>query len=128
MCPPMPGWFLLARTTMAMAFQRTRLLMRRSISREPGKGGSRAGGGGWVEVGGDGVDVGGVGGEGDLDAAADGLVLELRQQVAGPCGALGLQDAGQRVEPFAGFGRVAIAVTALSAVGGHDRNSLRESG
>ena len=32
----------------------------------------------------DGVDVGCVGGEGDLDAAAKGFVLELGQQVAGP--------------------------------------------
>ncbi len=31
--------FSLARTTMAMAFQRTKLLMRRSMSRLPGKGG-----------------------------------------------------------------------------------------
>ena len=39
MCPPMPSCILLARTTMARAFQRTRLLMRRSISWLPGNGG-----------------------------------------------------------------------------------------
>ena len=36
MWPPMPSSALLARTTIAVAFQRTRLLMRRSISRLPG--------------------------------------------------------------------------------------------
>ena len=40
MWPPMPFSASLAATTMAMAFQRTRLLMRRSTSRLPGKGGS----------------------------------------------------------------------------------------
>src|SRR5262249_50817303 len=39
MCPPIPGECLLARTTIAMAFQRIRLLIRRSISRLPGNGG-----------------------------------------------------------------------------------------
>jgi hypothetical protein len=39
MCPPMPSSSLFAFTTMASAFQRTRLLMRRSISRLPGNGG-----------------------------------------------------------------------------------------
>ena len=42
MWPPMPCSSRLARTTMAMAFQRMRLLMRRSISRFPGKGGWRS--------------------------------------------------------------------------------------
>jgi hypothetical protein len=37
MWPPMPACWRLARTTMAMAFQRMMLLMRRSISRLPGK-------------------------------------------------------------------------------------------
>jgi hypothetical protein len=37
-CPPMPGSFLFARSTIAIAFQRTRLLMRRSISWLPGNG------------------------------------------------------------------------------------------
>ena len=36
MCPPIPSSALLARTTMAAAFQRTRLLMRRSRSGLPG--------------------------------------------------------------------------------------------
>ena len=40
MCPPIPVSMTLARTTMAMAFQRMMLLMRRSISRLPGKRGS----------------------------------------------------------------------------------------
>ena len=38
MWPPMPSLARLALTTMAMAFQRTRLLMRRSISLLPGTG------------------------------------------------------------------------------------------
>jgi hypothetical protein len=36
MCPPMPSSYLLARTTIATAFHRTRLLMRRSSSLSPG--------------------------------------------------------------------------------------------
>ena len=36
MWPPMPGSYLFCRTTMAIAFQRIRLLMRRSIARSPG--------------------------------------------------------------------------------------------
>jgi hypothetical protein len=35
----MPASWRFARTTIAMAFHRTRLLMRRSISRSPGNGG-----------------------------------------------------------------------------------------
>ena len=38
MWPPMPSSTRLARTTIAIAFQRTMLLMRRSISRLPGYG------------------------------------------------------------------------------------------
>src|SRR5207237_1404805 len=53
---------------------------------------------------GDGVDVGRVGGEGEADAAGVGLVLELGQEVAGAVGAARLQDALQRVEPFARLG------------------------
>ena len=37
-CPPIPFSTRFARTTMAIAFQRTRLLIRRSISWLPGKG------------------------------------------------------------------------------------------
>jgi hypothetical protein len=36
MCPPMPSSALFARTTIAAAFQRTKLLMRRSVSGLPG--------------------------------------------------------------------------------------------
>ncbi len=43
MWPPMPSDSRLARTTIAMAFQRIRLLMRRSISRLPGSGVSSSG-------------------------------------------------------------------------------------
>ena len=43
MWPPMPSDVRLARTTIAIAFQRTRLLMRRSISRLPGSGGCSSG-------------------------------------------------------------------------------------
>ena len=38
MCPPMPSDARFARTTMAIAFHRTRLLIRRSISWLPGIG------------------------------------------------------------------------------------------
>src|SRR5580658_790797 len=38
MWPPMPASYLFWRTTMAMAFQRVRLLMRRSMARSPGYG------------------------------------------------------------------------------------------
>ncbi|OPZ22812.1 MAG: hypothetical protein BWZ10_00230 [candidate division BRC1 bacterium ADurb.BinA364] len=44
MWPPMPSFSRLARTTIAIAFQRTMLLMRRSISRLPGKRGCFASG------------------------------------------------------------------------------------
>src|SRR5712692_6299673 len=44
MCPPMLCSTRFARTTMARAFQRIRLLMRRSSSWSPGKSGSRRGG------------------------------------------------------------------------------------
>jgi hypothetical protein len=37
MCPPMPDSSRFARTTIAIAFQRRMLLIRRSISRLPGK-------------------------------------------------------------------------------------------
>src|ERR1017187_1163241 len=43
MCPPMPGSYLFWRTTMAMAFQRVTLLMRRSMARSPGYGTSSSG-------------------------------------------------------------------------------------
>jgi hypothetical protein len=39
MWPPIPSSILFAFTTIASAFHRTRLLMRRSISRLPGNGG-----------------------------------------------------------------------------------------
>src|SRR5262249_22237980 len=68
----------------------------------------------------DGVDIGRVGGEGDLDAAADGLVLELGEQVAGPLGAARLQHAGERVEPFARFAWVVIAVARRGDVRRHE--------
>src|SRR5205823_2367659 len=61
-------------------------------------------------AGGDGVDVGGVGGEGQLDALADGLVLQLGQQVAGPVGALRLEDRVERVEPLARLGNVDVPI------------------
>jgi len=48
--------------------------------------------------------------EGHLHAGADGPVFEARQQVAGAVGALYLQYAGQRIDPFLGFGRVGVAV------------------
>ena len=86
---------------MAMAFQRIRLLMRRSISRLPG---NRR-----LSSGGDGVDVGRVGGEGDLDAAAYGLVLELAEQELRPFFAAGLHDRVEGVEPFRGFDGIDIA-------------------
>src|SRR5262249_9129383 len=50
-----------------------------------------AAGEGWLPVAADGVDVGRVGGEGDLDPAADRLVLELGEQEAGAFRAAGLQ-------------------------------------
>jgi len=93
----MPFSFLLARTTIAIAFQRTRLLMRRSRARSPGNGCCRFRR--------DGVDVRRVSREGHLHAGADRLVFEAREQVAGAVGAVVLQDAGQRVEPFARLGR-----------------------
>src|SRR5207244_2223456 len=74
-----------------------------------------------LAVPGDGVDVRRVGGERHLHAAAVSLLLQLAEQVAGPAGPLRLQNAGEGVEPFAGFGRVIVAVgaVALNAVRSH---------
>ena len=96
MWPPMPSSSRLARTTMAIAFQRTRLLIRRSISRLPGYG--------HLFVGGDGVDVRGVGGERQLDAgsAARGCPGRASRRPDAGRSAV-LEHVVQRIEPFAGF-------------------------
>ena len=88
----MPSSALFARTTIAAAFQRTRLLMRRSMSGLPG-----------IErllVGGDGVDVGRVGGERQLDAVLPGVDRQLAKQAGDLCGAAALEHIIERVEPL----------------------------
>ena len=89
---------LFARTTIAIAFQRMMLLIRRSISRLPGYGG--------CSVDRNRVDVGRCQLQRQLDALAHGLILQHRQQELGPLAALAVQDVLQRVEPFLRLGRI----------------------
>ena len=86
---------LVGPTTIAAAFQRTMLLMRRSRSGLPG---IRA----WL-VGGNRVDVGRVGAEGQLDAVLGRVQRQLAQQPGHLGRPTALQHIIQRVEPFARF-------------------------
>ena len=92
----MPLSILLARTTMARAFQRTRLLMRRSISWLPGKGGCCRDG--------NRVLVGSCGGEGKVYAGcAPGVQRKLLQQSSRPLRAALRQNIVQRIQPLPGL-------------------------
>ena len=101
MCPPMPSSTRLARTTIAIAFQRTRLLMRRSISRLPGYGHFLAGV--------DRVDVGRIRGERQLDAVLLRVDAQLAKQPTHARRATVLQHVVERLEPFAGLERLQFA-------------------
>ena len=114
----MPSSTRLARTTMAIAFQRTRLLMRRSISRLPGYGTSSDG----VKR----VDVRRVRGERQLDAVLLRVNAELAQQPAHARGAAVLQHVVERLEPLAGLERFQFAGVGWSSIPhGRDWTFLR---
>ena len=68
----------------------------------------------------DGVDVGRGGREGHVDARLAGVVEQCFEQIVGAAAALGLDDPGQGVEPFAGFLRILVQVLGQQRiVGGH---------
>ena len=93
MCPPMPSEAAFASTTIAIAFQRTTLLMRRSIAPSPGvvRLPARR----------DGVHVRRLRGDGELRAEPLRLELEVAQQRRDAVGAAGLEDIAQRLQPVA---------------------------
>ena len=93
--PPIFASYLLARTTMASAFQRTRLLMRRSICAV-----ARIG---HLFFRRNGVDVGGVPAQGDLHAQVGGAFHQVFEQVTGPVGAYLIDDFIEGFNPFGGF-------------------------
>ena len=99
MWPPMPSSSLLARTTIAIAFQRTRLLMRRSISRSPG---IRR-----LLVERDGVDVG-RGRRRQRHRPPVRVIEQALEQEARPLLAARRDDVVERFDPLAGLGGVLI--------------------
>ncbi len=109
MCPPMPCCSRLARTTMAMAFQRMMLLMRRSISRLPGYGGCL--------IGADGIDVRRGGAKRQFHARLIRRLVQLRQQIVDALRPLALQHVAQRFQPLVGFRRIDIDRRACSSTG-----------
>ena len=117
MWPPMPSSMRLARTTIAIAFQRTRLLMRRSISRLPGYGTSSDGV--------NGVDVGGIRRERQLDAVLLRVDAELAKQPADARGTAVLEHVVERLEPLARLERFQFAGIGWSRIPhGRDRPFL----
>ena len=91
----MPGSYLFWRTTMAMAFQRIRLLMRRSMARSPGYG--------HFVLGADGVDVRRVEVDGQFGAVGARPLDELLQQVGGAVRPGLVDHLVQRFHPLRGF-------------------------
>ena len=96
----MPGSYLFWRTTIAMAFQRMRLLMRRSMARSPGYGTSSSGRMVFT--------YGVLRWMGRSDARAARLLGEALQQKCGAVRPLLVQYLIQRLDPFGGFARVQV--------------------
>ncbi len=98
MWPPIPSFSRFALTTIAIAFQRMMLLIRRSISRLPGK---RR-----LALGRDRVDVRRAAGHRQRDASLLSVDLQLGQNLAhAPMPARG-QQIFQRIEPIARLRRI----------------------
>jgi hypothetical protein len=99
MCPPIPAERRFARTTMAIAFQRIKLLtpLDRPIA------GVRR-----LALRGDRVDVGGVGRERRDDLIALTPFDQPPQQEHRPLAARGLGDGLKRVDPLLRFGSIAV--------------------
>ena len=93
MWPPMPSDARLARTTIAIAFQRTRLLIRRSTSWLPGSG--------RLIFGADGVDVRRDRRERQAHACHAGVIAQPHQQPLDAAAVTLLNDVVERLEPLA---------------------------
>ncbi len=113
MWPPMPSSTRLARTTIAIAFQRTRLLIRRSISRLPGYGTSSR----RMKR----IDVGGVRREWKFDAVLLRMNPELAQQPADARGPSVLQHIVERFEPLSRLECLEVAGLGWGSIP-HDRH------